>query len=495
MAEAGRVTRSVFLLGGMLAAAGAAVAQGTVPDAQVESNVLKALAGAPDLASEAITTRTVYGVVTLSGSVHDEAARRHAETLASNAAGVKKVVDELQLGTSAATATTAAGTTANSSAPMVLQSDGTYAPASASDGPAPGSAPAEQAQRNNPEADQALDQQIESQQPNSAQMGQQTQTGQQTQQGAPGYDPQGQYGQPQQQGAYPQQQGAYPQQQGGYPQQQGTYPQGSAADTNRRPLNSYPQPGYPQQNGYPQQGGYPQQNGYPQQGGYPQQQGYSQQPVYGGQMGGQAVVIPSGTLVRVRINRALSSNHSQIGSSFDGVVVNDVVADGVVAIPRGAAVLGTIVDAKSSGVLKGRGELSVQLTQVTLAGRSFPIVSDLWAHNGGDKSIETLDKAAGFGAVGALFGAVAGGGVGAAVGGGIGAAAGVGSSAASGRGQVFIPSEGMMAFHLAQPATVTTVSEQEMQRLAFGVPSGADARYARRPGYYPGPYAPYGYPR
>src|SRR5260370_36973434 len=103
----------------------------TVPDAQIEANVLKALAGAPQLADQSISTTTVYGTVTLSGTVRDEASRNMAEQLVSNVAGVQKVVDELTIGT---------GTTAANDAPQAqnpneegthpnLQSDGTMAPA------------------------------------------------------------------------------------------------------------------------------------------------------------------------------------------------------------------------------------------------------------------------------------------------------------------------------------------------------------------------------
>jgi hypothetical protein len=62
---------------------------------------------------------------------------------------------------------------------------------------------------------------------------------------------------------------------------------------------------------------------------------------------------------------------------------------------------------------------------------------------------------------------------------------------------VFIPSEAVLTFHLAAPATVSTVSEQEMQRLAYGVPAGGrePAVQRRRPYYAPyPPPAPYGYP-
>jgi hypothetical protein len=454
---------------GMIAASGLAVAQNPMPDAQVEANVLKALASAPELASQQITTKTVYGTVTLSGTVSDEAARTKAENLAANANGVKKVVDELQLGSEAAAGQTP-GQSAGPAPGQVLLSDGTYGPAPTGTDqgggqPAPGSAPAEMAQWNNPDADQALDQQM-GQQP-SAQPGMNQPNGQQQ----PNVATNGQYPQ------------------NGYPPN-GQYPQQQPYD-GRRPMTQYP--GYPQYPAYP--------NGYPAQQGYAQP---GQQPVMGGQVAGQPVTIPTGALLRVRINRTLSSNRTQPGTTFDGVVVNDVVANGLVAIPRGATVLGKVIDAKSSGALTGRGEMSIQLTQVTLGGKTYPLASDVWAHNGADKTVETVNKTAGLGALGAIVGAVAGGGKGAAIGGGVGAAAGLGSSAASGNGQVFIPAESIVTFHTAGDTQVATVSEQEMQRLAYGAGPGGDQPPVRRvyrvyPGYYPPPgyypYPPqYGYP-
>jgi hypothetical protein len=213
---------------------------------------------------------------------------------------------------------------------------------------------------------------------------------------------------------------------------------------------------------------------------------------YAGQVAGRPVVIPSGVVLQVRINQPLSSNHSEPGNVFDGVVTNDVFADGAIAIPRGAAVQGRVVDAQKSGALKGRGEMSIQLTSLMLGGKVYPIVSDIWAHSGSDKTVQTVNSTLGVGALGAIIGAVAGGGVGAAIGGGVGAAAGLGASAASGGGQIFLPPEALVTFHLVQPAPVATVSQQEMQRLAYGVPSpGGPPPYMRRRVVYPGPY---GYP-
>ncbi len=161
---------------------------------------------------------------------------------------------------------------------------------------------------------------------------------------------------------------------------------------------------------------------------------------------------------------------------------------------------GVVLDVTSSGALKGRGEISLQLTEVSLGGMTYPIVSDIWAHHGGDKAVQSVNNTLIGGGLGALFGAAVGGGTGAAIGAGVGGALGLGASAASNSGQVYIPSEGLLTFHLTQPATVATVSQQEMNRLAQGVsPRGGPQQLQRRspmvyyaPGYYR-PY-PYGYP-
>jgi BON domain len=458
----------------------------TVSDAQVEANVLKALAGASDLADQPLTTTTVYGVVTLSGSVQTETMRTEAENIASRTSGVKKVVDEMTLSSDNANTPPAQGSQvadAQGTNPN-LQSDGTMAP------PQP-----DPAQQNQAPVEQAPPDSANPQSPNQA-------NGPNYGPGAPeyrkqypgGYGPPPGYGPPAADGA----QSQYPN--GAQPQ----YPNGTQPQYPNSAQPQYPQqqqPGY----GQPQQGYGPPPQGYP-------QRGYNgpQQPVYGGQQEGMMVTVPSGALVRVRVNQTLDSSRVQPGTKFDGIVVNDVVADGAVAIPRGATIEGTVVDAKKSGALSGRGELSLQLTRVTLGGKSYPIVSDVWGHHGGDKTAETVDKTVIGGAIGALIGAAAGGGQGAAIGAGVGGGLGLGSSAASGNGQMVVPAEGLLTFHLAQPTTVATVSQAEMDRLAQGAgPSGQPPALRRRvyvtpgygpiyyrayPPYAPYPYAPYPYP-
>jgi hypothetical protein len=94
--------------------------------------------------------------------------------------------------------------------------------------------------------------------------------------------------------------------------------------------------------------------------------------------------------------------------------------------------------------------------------------------------------------MGALIGAVAGGGVGAAVGAGVGSVAGLGVSSVSGKGEAVLPSEAIISFHLTQPADVTTVSQAELNRLGSGVPAGTQGQMRRRYGYPPPPPPYYG---
>jgi hypothetical protein len=205
-------------------------------------------------------------------------------------------------------------------------------------------------------------------------------------------------------------------------------------------------------------------------------------------------------VLQVRVNQHLSSRDIKAGTPFQAIIVHDIVAGGQIAIPRGASVQGVVVDATSSGTLKGRGELGLQLNQISLGGQTFPITSDIFTAHGGDKTLQTVNSTVGLGALGAIFGAVAGGGAGAAIGAGVGGAVGLGASAASGRGDVFIPSEAVLNFRIVQPASVVTVSQAELQRLGYGVPAGGPLMVRRYPPpgyYYPAPvyYYPRGYYR
>jgi hypothetical protein len=467
----GRAT-SPFLVAGMLLAGISGVAQtksATVPDAQIEANVLKALASQPQLADQAIGTTTVYGTVTISGSVRDEASRNMAEQVVSKTVGVQKVVDELTIGGDTSTAANAApqgqeqasqqqdsneaGTNPN------LQSDGTVAP--------PTPAQTTEGQNSGAPPQQVWNQPAQPSQPT--------------------YPAQPDYGQ--QQAPYPsQQQAPYPgqQQQAPYPgqQQQAPYPPQQGPYSAQQPA-PYPYPAQPTP--YGSYG--------------PYRQPYGSQPVpvpaqpLVAQRGGDAVIVPVGSVIRVRVNQAIDSKKIAPGTVFDGIVLNNIVAGGAIAIPRGASVQGVVADAHRGGQLTGEGGFSLQLTQVTLGDRTYPLVSDLWSEQGVSKTGNTVGNTVGMGAVGALIGAVAGGGVGAAVGAGIGGIAGLGVSSASRRGEAAMPAEAIVSFRLNQPTELTTVSQAELNRLGAGLPAPGQQPQQLQRRYYPPPPPPgYYYP-
>ncbi len=434
----------------------AAQTQIKVSDAQVEANVLKAFAGDSRLANQPINTSTVFGTVTLTGSVGDETARNAAEQIASHTDGVKKVVDQLTVGAAPAQ-TAAAGQNANGA---------DYDPAAQNS--LPGSMPASQAQAQVPATAD----------PNNGNVAPGMQ--------APQYDQQGS----QQQG-YPQQQAQgqppYDQQQGGYPQQQGG-PQGQPQGAPQGNYQTAPngrlyRRDYERQLAMQQAQQMNQQN---QQQGYAQgQQGYAQQPAQGNP-GGVQVTVPDGSVLAVSINHWMSSGKAQPGSAFTAIVAQDVLAGGQIAIPRGATVDGTVVDAKGAGALNGRGELTLQLNTLEMGGQRIPLQSDEFTVHGHDKTAQSVGSTIVGAGVGALFGAALGGGVGAAVGAGVGGAAGLGASAATNNGQANIPPEALLHFRLTAPLPVVTVSEMEMQRLGgYAGPSGA---YRGEPGPRPAGY-------
>jgi hypothetical protein len=278
-------------------------------------------------------------------------------------------------------------------------------------------------------------------------------------------------------------------QNGQYPAQP---PQPSYGQQSRGPYQASPQ-GYPNQ-GYPSQG-YPSQ-GYPSQGN----QGQVQAPQPSG-----PVNVPAGTLLKVRLSEALDTKKLQPGDYFQGTVAQGVYSGNILAIPRGAEVVGRVVDVKKAGELKGSPGFLLQLTTLNMGGQSYPLVSDVWSFDGPGKGGYTAGNAVGGAALGAVIGAIAGGGTGAAIGAAAGTGAGLGASAITPGPRGVIPPESLLTFHLTQPATVRPVSYQEAEELQqnsappqprayprYGYPPPAPV-YAPGPYYYPAPYA-YAYP-
>jgi hypothetical protein len=240
----------------------------------------------------------------------------------------------------------------------------------------------------------------------------------------------------------------------------------------------------------------PYQPNYPQQ---PYQQSYAP-PVPYYATPSAPVTVPAGTLLRVRLNQPLDTQNVKSGTFFQATAAVDVYENGVLAIPRGALLTGQVVESKKPGDLGGSAVLTLQLTNVDLAGKIFPMSTDVWSSKGPNKAGSTVGNTAGGALVGALIGGIIGRGAGAALGAGIGATGGLAASAAMKGPRIYLPTETMIDFHLTNPATVLPVSWQEAQRLASSVPPVSQPVLVQRPRpiyVVPGPYYypyPYSYP-
>lgn len=284
------------------------------------------------------------------------------------------------------------------------------------------------------------------------------------------------------------------------PQQQNAVPP-PPPDQNQ-PDQNQPQQQQPeqQQQPYPPNQAPPQAYGPPPPNGQPYPPGYAPPPrIPYYQTPTAPVTIPPGTLLRVRLDQPLDTAHLQPGALFQTTNAVDVYENGVLAIPRGATLTGRVVNVQNGGKdkLSGSAHLELQLTNINLAGRLYPISTDVWSSRGPSKSGYTARNTAGGAILGAIIGGIIGRGAGAAVGAGVGAVGGLAASSATNGPRIYLPTEALVDFHLSAPATVQPVSWQEAQRMASNAPALIRRplpMYAPpRPYYRPYPYA-YPYP-
>jgi hypothetical protein len=166
------------------------------------------------------------------------------------------------------------------------------------------------------------------------------------------------------------------------------------------------------------------------------------------------IVIPAGTLLRVRLDHALSTVGNRSGDRFTGSLAEPVAPGGQTALPRGAAVTGLVRQSAPSGRLKGRAVLALAADSVELDGRIYGLAtSPVVRTSDGHKKRNWTILGGGSGA-GALIGGLAGGWSGAAIGAGAGAAAGTAGAALSGRKQVGLPAESVVTFRLNLPLAI-----------------------------------------
>jgi len=175
--------------------------------------------------------------------------------------------------------------------------------------------------------------------------------------------------------------------------------------------------------------------------------------------------IPSGTTIRVRMIDKLSSEQTQMGETFHGTLDEPIQVNGRELYPKGADVIGRVTDVHPTGRLSEPGELDLVLNTVSSGTVAASIHVEPLVIKGESHSKSNVTKIGGGAALGAVIGAIAGGGKGAAIGTLAGGAAGTGAAAATGKKPATVDPEAVLTFitSSASSATVppasTSVSE------------------------------------
>jgi len=160
-----------------------------------------------------------------------------------------------------------------------------------------------------------------------------------------------------------------------------------------------------------------------------------------------AVVIPAGTILRVRTIDAIDVDAAKAGAKFRGALDDPVMSGGSVVVPRGADVVLVAGKVEQGGKFKGSDLIQLKAVSIKVGNKSHPIVTSLSETKSGGEGKKTTRKVAGGTGLGAIIGGIAGGGQGAAIGALAGAAGGT-IMAASGQPHLKVPSETRLEFQL-----------------------------------------------
>ena len=160
--------------------------------------------------------------------------------------------------------------------------------------------------------------------------------------------------------------------------------------------------------------------------------------------------VPAGTAITIRMIDDVDSQRDSVGATYRASVDEAVTVNGEVIVPRDADVMVKLIDDKESGRLSGRTELTLDLVSIKLNGRNVDVLSQEVTQASESRTGRTGKVVGGGAALGAIIGAIAGGGKGAAIGALGGAAAGGAVQVATKGQRVRIPSETRLSFTLQQ---------------------------------------------
>src|SRR5215831_2328848 len=166
------------------------------------------------------------------------------------------------------------------------------------------------------------------------------------------------------------------------------------------------------------------------------------------------ITVPAGTRILIRTIDALDSTKHKSGDRFTAELETNLQANDRVVAKRGTKVYGRLITAKSAGRFKGSSQLTLELTDIVIGGNAIPILTSTYEFKGSGEGKKTSRKILGGAGLGTVIGGIAGGGKGAAIGAVSGAAAGTAVAGSKKGQQLFIPSESLLEFKLADAVSL-----------------------------------------
>ena len=168
------------------------------------------------------------------------------------------------------------------------------------------------------------------------------------------------------------------------------------------------------------------------------------------------IEVPSGTQVVVRLIDGADSKRDSLGQTYRASVEQPLVVNGQTVIPRGADAVAVLSDQQQSGKIEGKTMLTIALRSVSVNGHTYDLATSTVNKASSSRSTKSGEVIGGTAALGAIIGALAGGGRGAAIGAVSGAGVGTAAQIATSGERVKIPSETVLTFALQNPLYISS---------------------------------------
>lgn len=169
----------------------------------------------------------------------------------------------------------------------------------------------------------------------------------------------------------------------------------------------------------------------------------------------RSLTVPADAVVGLQIERAVSSETAAVEDTVSARVTRDVLAEGVVVIPAGSRVNGSVTLVDEGGKVRDRARLGVRFHTLVLAdGTEMQLPTATIYRDGESPSGRSAARIGGGATAGALIGAILGGGKGAAIGAAVGAGGGTAATMRGARKPATLPAGQTVTVRLSDPVTL-----------------------------------------